>query len=132
MEENKDLNLEKYIKTLQWPFLIVLLFEICALFLDYNWILFWAVQLAFYGFVVYLFSKEKIDTVIWIGAISTLLLSFTTAFVELIFNFRFWYIFSLITQPIIDAVIGAVLITGFYLIYNKLIKKSKGGGTNAI
>ncbi len=131
MEEKKDLNVEKYIKALQWAFLVVLIFEICALFLDYSWILFWTVQVAFYIFVVYRLSKEKIGNIAWIGVISTFLLSFTTAFIELLMNFRFWYIFSLITQPIIDAVIGALVISLFYLVYNKLIK-SKGGGENAI
>ncbi len=126
MEEKKDLSVEKYIKALQWAFLIVLIFEICALFLDYSWILFWTVQVVFYGYVVYRLPKDKAGTIAWIGVISTFLLSFTVAFIELLMNFRFWYIFSLITQPIIDAVIGAIIISLFYLMYNKLIK-SKGG-----
>lgn len=130
-KEKKEINVEKYIKALQWAFLIALIFEICALFLDYSWFLFWFVQVAFYVFAVYRLNKEKIGTLAWIGAITTFLLSFSTAFVELLFNFRFWYIFSLITQPIIDAVVGAIIISLFYLVYNKLIK-SKGGGENDI
>lgn len=131
MEKEVNKQVEKLINLLKWPFILVLIFEIAALFLDNSEILIWLANLCFLGYAVYLMNKDRSNSlavVAWTGGVTIFLLSFTVSTVELILNFKFWYLFNLITEPLIYACVGAGLSSFMYLINKKYFMK--GGELN--
>jgi len=123
MSDNIQQLSEKVFSLVKWPFLLALIFQICAIFIDASDLLFWLANGALYLYLLVIirkFPNQKIQLAASLGAIATLLLTFFTNLIKLFFDFKVWKIFSLITEPILYAFYGTLIFGLAIMIINKI------------
>jgi len=131
-EEEKQIG--QYIKTLWWPIILTLIFEIAALFTNNASGLIIAADIFL---VLYMIVKAQIVShkiAAWLGGIVIGIIALIVAVAEFVINFKFYYFFNIIVEPIIYGAGAALLSSGIVLIINRLKIKTmeikKGGEQN--
>lgn len=119
---------EKYFKLLWWPTLITLIFEIAALFTNNGEALIVAADIFLIFYLLIKIQPKKYQTACWIGGTVIFFLALCVALAKLLIYFKFYYIFNLITEPIIYAAGAALLSYVIFLIINK--STTMKGGDN--
>lgn len=131
-EEEKQIG--QYIKILWWPIILTLVFEIAALFTNNASVLIVAADIFL---VLYMIVKAQIinhKIAAWLGGIVIGIIALIVAVAEFVINFKFYYFFNIIVEPIIYGAGAALLSSGIVLIINRLKIKTmeikKGGEQN--
>ncbi|MFH0819010.1 MAG: hypothetical protein V1898_03385 [Patescibacteria group bacterium] len=117
---NPQNDIHSYLIQAWWPIVITLIFEIAALFTDNSGTL---IIVANIFLIIYIIAKTKITDyrlAAWVNGTVILFTSLIIALVKFMINFKFLYLFNIITEPLIYASGAAILSAGLVLTINKI------------
>lgn len=127
MKQEKRVNY--YVNLLWWPIILTLIFEVSALFVSNSDSL---ILLADLFLICYLIIKTKMSDyrlAIWLNGLVVLFLAFIVAIIKFFINFKFYYLFNIIVEPVIYALGAALFSSSFILIFNKFKLRPLTGAT---
>lgn len=130
MDEKLQKTVDHYCRIFFWPFFIAAVFESAAVFLENSLLLIWLANFCLFIYVLIRLKTAQEFTIqhaAWLGGIITCGLTLIWNLVQIITAFKFWYLFILITQPLIYAALGAGLMSFMYYLTKKILK---GGETH--